>query len=85
MAETEHTDEEFAEELLASLREDEPEMPPELPDRTIRKVQSLMTTRDLVDLTTVVFLLQFCAPLIDLIAAALGVENPRRDEGQSND
>jgi hypothetical protein len=69
----------MVEELLASLREDEPEAPPDLPDRTVRKVQAILTARDLVDLTTMVFVLRFCAPLIDLIAALIGRDESPHD------
>jgi hypothetical protein len=72
MAQAERPDEEVAEELLALLREEVPEAPPDLPDRTIRKVQASLTARDLIDLTTVVFVLRFCAPILDLIAAMFG-------------
>jgi hypothetical protein len=72
MTESRQNDEELAERLLEVLREGDPEAPANLPVKTIRKVQALMTTRDIIDLTTVVFLLRFCAPLIDLIAAMLG-------------
>lgn len=77
MAEEER-DEEFADEILGFLREDEPEAPKELPDKTIRTVQALMTSRDIIDLTTVVFVLRFCAPLIELIAEAFGATPSRR-------
>ncbi len=76
----EQRDEEFADEFLGLLRLDEPEAPEELPDRTIRTVQAMMTSRDIIDLTTVVFLLRFCAPLIELIAEALGANLSRRPD-----
>ena len=66
------SEEDFARELLGSLDEDRPEQPAELPDRTIRKVQAELTSRDLIDLTTFVFLMRFCAPLLDLLAAFFG-------------
>ena len=72
MTESRQNDEELAERLLEVLREGDPEAPANLPAKTIQKVQALMTTRDIIHLTTVVFLLRFCAPLIDLIAAMLG-------------
>ncbi len=67
-------DEEIVEELLGSLREDAPEAPADLPDKTIRQVRALITSRDLIDLTTFVFVARFCAPLLELIAAMFGVE-----------
>jgi len=88
MASDPRHDEEIAEELLKLLREDEPEAPEDLPDKTIRQVRALITTRDLLDLTTLVFILKFCAPLIDLIAAMLGREpgpGPGREPGPGPD
>ncbi len=77
-------DEEIAEELLGLLRDEESAVPADLPDTTIRRVQSLLTVRDIVDLTTIVFVLQFFAPLLDLIAAMLGHELPD-DRGEDRD
>ena len=65
MTESRDRDEEVAERLLGVLREDQRDAPENLPDRTIQKVQALMTSRDIIDLATVVFVLRFCAPLID--------------------
>lgn len=79
MSEAERDDLEVVEELLDSLREDRAETPPDLPDKTIRQVRALITSRDLIDLTTFVFIAQFCAPLIDLIAAMFGVETSTED------
>jgi hypothetical protein len=79
MASDPRRDEEFAEELLELLRDDVSESPEDLPDRTIRKVRALITTRDLIDLTTFVFILRFCAPLVDLIVAMLGREPEPKD------
>ncbi len=85
MSEPELRDEEAVEGLLEVLRDDELEAPEGLPDRTIRRVQALITSRDIIDLTTVVFLLRFCAPLLELIAAAFATnltdEDRRRDDG----
>jgi len=83
MTNDQRRDEEVVEELLGMLREDESSPPAGLSDKTIRKVQSQITFRDLIDLTTVVFLLRFCAPLIDLIAALFGYDpdnDHRRDD-----
>jgi len=66
------SEEDFVRELLGSLDDDRPEQPATLPDRTIRKVQAELTSRDLIDLTTFVFLMRFCAPLLDLLAAFFG-------------
>ena len=74
MANEPRPDEEIAEELLGVLRDDASETPDDLTDKAIRKVRASITTRDLIDLTTFVFILRFCAPLIDLIVAMLGVE-----------
>jgi hypothetical protein len=83
MRQDQRLDEEVVDELLGILRDDQPSPPSSLPDKTIRKVQAQITSRDLIDLTTVVFLLRFCAPLIDLIAALFGHEpgtdNRRQD------
>ncbi|HEB90629.1 MAG TPA: hypothetical protein ENI85_13740 [Deltaproteobacteria bacterium] len=72
MAAEDRQDEDLTRELLGLLREDRPEPPSSLPDRTIRKVQAELTARDLIDLTTFVFLVRFCAPLLDLVAAFFG-------------
>ena len=66
------TDDGFLRDLLGSLDDDFPEVPEALPDRTIRKVQAELTSRDLLDLTTFVFLMRFSAPLLDLLAAFFG-------------
>ena len=68
----ERLNEELAEELLGALRDDEPEAPVDLSGKTIQRVNSLLTARDLIDLTTIVFVLQFFAPILDLIAAMIG-------------
>jgi hypothetical protein len=78
-------DEEFVEDLLGILKDDVASPPPELEARTQQRVRASLTTRDLIDLTTVVFLLRFCAPLMDLIAAMFGVDvttDNRRDEDE---
>ena len=72
MATDDRPDEDLARELLGLLHDDQSDPAPELPDRTIRKVQAELTGRDLIDLTTFVFLMRFCAPLLDLIAAFFG-------------
>jgi len=79
MANGPRPDEEFAEELLELLRDDVSDTPEDLSDKTIRQVRALITTRDLIDLTTLVFVLRFCAPLIDLIAGMLGREPEPKD------
>lgn len=66
------SDEDFVRDLLGSLEADRPSPPESLNDRTIRKVQAELTSRDLIDLTTFVFLMRFCAPLLDLLAAFFG-------------
>ncbi|MEM9174801.1 MAG: hypothetical protein AAGC67_06175 [Myxococcota bacterium] len=66
------SDEDFVRDLLGNLDDDRPTPPETLNDQTIRKVQAELTSRDLVDLTTFVFLMRFCAPLLDLLAAFFG-------------
>ena len=78
-------DEDIARDLLAILIDDDDAAPSELPDRTIRKVQSELTSRDLIDLTTFVFLMRFCAPLLDLIAALFGAEPEERANRRNDD
>jgi hypothetical protein len=85
MRQDQRLDEEVVDELLGILRDDEPSPPASLPDKTIRKVQAQITSRDLIDLTTVVFLLRFCAPLIDLIAALFGHEPGTDNRRQDNE
>ena len=65
-------EDDFMRGLFGSLEGDLPDPPAEIADRTIRKVQAELTSRDLVDLTTFVFLMRFCAPLLDLFAAFFG-------------
>lgn len=65
-------EDEFLQAFLGPLDGDHPETPETLPDQTIRKVQAELTSRDLIDLTTFVFLMRFCAPLLDLLAAFFG-------------
>ena len=69
-------DDRLAAELLAKLRDEDPSTPGDLPDRAIRRVQDMLSARDLIDLATVVFLLQFFAPVLDLVAAMLGKDLP---------
>ena len=66
------SDEDFVRDLLGRLDDDRPAPPDSLDDQTIRKVQAELTSRDLIDLTTFVFLMRFCAPLLDLLAAFFG-------------
>lgn len=78
MADPIDPDDEVVGRLLGVLRDDEGEPPPDLSARAIRRAHTSLTTRDLLDLTTVVFLMRFCAPLLDLVAAMLGAEDPER-------
>lgn len=75
----ERSDEEVVGQLFDALRGDEPSPPKKLPDKTIRKVEASITSRDLVDLVTIVFLVRFCAPLIDMLAALFG-HTPERED-----
>ena len=85
MAEPQRPDEAVAEELLHLLRDEEPQAPDDLPERTLRKVRASITTRDLIDLTTVVFILRFCAPIIDLIASLFGATPSPPDRRADDD
>ena len=85
MANADKTDEVLARDLLQILQDDEPEVPPALPERTIRKVQAELTSRDLIDLTTFVFLTRFCAPFLDLIFALFGYESRVEDDRRTDD
>ena len=78
-------DEQIARDLLRILQEDAPEEPEALPERTIRKVQNELTSRDLIDLTTFVFLTRFCAPLLDLIVALFGHDPTVGTDRRRND
>lgn len=85
MAAPEREEEALAEELLRVLQDDSPEPPDDLEHRTLAKVRASLTLRDLVDLSTIVFVLRFCAPILDLIAALFGAEttsNDRRDHDE---
>ena len=85
MPEPERQDEEFAAGILEILRDDDATPPEDLNVRTLHKVRSTVTMRDLVDLTTLVFLLHFCAPIIDLIATMFGMETNRKERRNPND
>jgi len=85
MSTPDRLDEEVAEELLGLLQEDEAEPPPDLEQNTLTKVRATITMRDLVDLTTIVFVLRFCAPLIELIAAMFGGEPTANDRRESHE
>ena len=61
-------------------QQEAPEPPADLAKRTIGKVQAVISAKDLVELATIVFVLRFCAPLIDLLAAAL--DPGRRPENE---
>lgn len=79
------SDEEVMDDLFEVLRDDAPPAPEALAEKTMRKVEASITSRDLVDLVTVVFLVRFCAPLIDLIAALFGhtpADPNRRDDDE---
>ena len=84
MAEPIRQDEEVVEELLGLLRDDDPDTPPDLPGKTLKAVRAAITSRDLVDLTTSVFVLSFMAPLLDLIASLLG-QDISRPENRNDD
>lgn len=83
MSEDYRRDDELVERMLEVLRVEDQEMPPDLPDKALRKVRALITSRDLIDLATIVFVLRFCAPILDLIAAMLGQE-PRSKHRRPN-
>lgn len=79
MPEPTRSDEAVVRDLLAGLGADEQAAPEGLSERTVQKVRASITTRDLLDLSTVVFLLRFCAPILDLIATMLGRTPPQQD------
>ncbi len=79
MAAPERPDEDVVAQILEILRDDQSTPPEDLDQRTVTKVRATVTMRDLVDLTTLVFVLHFCAPIIDLIAAMFGTEIQRND------
>lgn len=85
MSDPSRQDESFAADLLEVLKRDVPAPPERLEERTQRKVRASLTTRDLIDLTTVVFLLRFCAPIIDLVAAMFGAEPNRENRRHENE
>lgn len=85
MPEMPRPDEEVAAELLDALREEEAAPPADLPRRAIQKVQASITARDLIDLTTVVFVLRFCAPIIDLVATMFGRDSTHPDRRANDD
>jgi hypothetical protein len=61
----------FAKEILAPLREEEATVIPDLTDRAMRRIHASITARECVELLTSVYLLGFCAPLLDLFATSL--------------
>jgi len=78
MPDPKDSNEDVVAELLGVLRDDESEAPPDLPARALRRAHDSLTARDLLDLTTAVFLMRFCVPLLDLVAAMLGADEPER-------
>lgn len=72
-------DEDLAEELLEVLKQDEPEPPDDLPERTLRTVRTLLTARELIDMTTFVFLMRFCVPILELVASLISGPPDRRE------
>lgn len=84
MPEARRPDTEVVDELLEGLRAEQVSAPPDLPQRTMRRVRASITARDLLDLSTAVFLLRFCAPILDLVAAMLGWHEANEDR-RSND
>jgi hypothetical protein len=85
MSAEDRQDEDLARDLLSILQDDRSATPDALPDRTIRNVQNQLTSRDLIDLTTFVFLMRFCAPLLDLIAAFFGQDPGPENDRRTND
>ena len=85
MAEPTRSDEEVVRDLLEGLGAEERTAPEGLPDKTLRKVRASLTARDLLDLSTLVFVLRFCAPLLDLLAALLGRTLPQSDRRNEDD
>ena len=79
MAEPSRSDEQVVRDLLAGLAAEETRAPEGLPERTVQRVRTSITARDLLDLSTWVFVLRFCAPLLDLIATMLGRSVPQTD------
>lgn len=85
MAEPTRSDEQVVRDLLEGLRAEERSAPEGLPERTVQKVRASITARDLLDLSTWVFVLRFCAPILDLIATMLGrtpTQPDRRNEDE---
>jgi len=79
MAEPTRSDEEVVRDLLEGLAAEDRAAPEGLPEKTLQKVRASVTSRDLLDLSTAVFVLYFCAPLLDLVAAMLGRTLPQKD------
>lgn len=79
MPDPNRSDEEVVRDLLAGLAAEEPRAPEDLPQRTAQRVRTSITARDLLDLSTWVFVLRFCAPILDLIATMLGRSTPEPD------
>jgi len=79
MPEPTRSDEEVVRDLLQGLGAEEQPAPEGLPEKTLQKVRASLTARDLLDLSTAVFVLRFCAPLLDLVAAMLGQTLPPTD------
>lgn len=84
-------DPELPEELLAALRagdagEEGEEVPPaRLAERAIGLARAEITARDLIDLTTMVFVLRFCVPLLDLVAGLFGAGAEQANGGNDGE
>jgi hypothetical protein len=57
-----------AAEILAPLRSEEVVMPEGLPARTMERIHTAISAKELIELTTSVFVLRVCAPVLDILA-----------------
>ncbi len=60
--------------MFAPLRAREAAPPPDLRERTLDHLEIAITARDLVELGTIVMVVEFLGPVLDLLAFTLGLD-----------
>jgi len=71
-------DERAAAELLAPLRVDPVVMSGELKARTMHRIHTAISAKELIELTTSVFVLRVCAPALDILIRLIRPTGPKR-------
>lgn len=66
--------------VIESLQEPEGDPSQDLLERTLLQVHAEITARDIVGFATAVFLLRFCAPILDMLAAPFASTSREEEE-----